>query len=44
MARMLLFLLQRLEGVLEGFKVGTKAVDYTPLVSFVEEIVRWVFQ
>jgi hypothetical protein len=41
MARMLLFLLQRLEGVLEGFKVGTKAVDFTPLVSLVSEVLTW---
>jgi hypothetical protein len=42
MARMLLFLFQRLEAVLEGFKVGTQAADYRSLVYLVEEVVRWL--
>lgn len=39
-----LFTLRRLETVLEGFKVGTKAADWSPLLSFIEEIVKCLSQ
>lgn len=39
MARMLLLVYSRLEAFLDGFKAGTRAADYTPLVSLVWEVV-----
>lgn len=44
MSRMTLFALQRLESVLEGFKSGTRAADWSPLLSLAEEIVKCLFQ
>lgn len=42
MARTLLFTLQRLEACLEGYRVGTKAADWSPLLTLIEETLRWL--
>lgn len=41
MSRMTLFLYLRVEGVLSSYKFGTKAADWSPLLTLIEETVRW---
>lgn len=42
MSRMTCFALQRAFAMLDGYKYGTKAADWSPLVFLVEGAVRWV--
>ena len=42
MARMLLFALQRMFAVLDGFKYGTRWADYSPALSLVWEVISWL--
>lgn len=42
MSRMTLFALQRIEAYLEGYKVGTRAADWSPALCLAEEVVKWL--